>query len=258
MAARASGSCVSTSPLRSTVASGSASFGAMTPIPPVRMPGACSASKRCLRSMVRHPSSGCAMLVSRFFVPNAGMRPKPSAADLEARTCDGGAAFLSSGRYHHHLGINVWQSTDAGARDEAAAGLAWFSMEVEKQDLFAAQEEGLRQAGRRSQRRRAAWKPSTPGARGCGSSRSDQIRPIAPVPSFAVSSAAFGGRRRNSPAILTKSFSCTSENGWKPTAVISASSVKRGGSIMWGLISLIYHLSCRSSLVAMRKHHLAA
>ncbi len=58
-----------------------------------------------------------------------------------------GAAFLSSGRYHHHLGINVWQSAGAGRRDETATGLAWFSLEVEKQDLFAAQEERLRQAG---------------------------------------------------------------------------------------------------------------
>jgi catechol 2,3-dioxygenase len=58
-----------------------------------------------------------------------------------------GAAFLSSGRYHHHLGINVWQSVGAGRRDETATGLAWFSLEVEKHDLFAAQEERLRQAG---------------------------------------------------------------------------------------------------------------
>jgi hypothetical protein len=130
-----------------TVASGSASFGAMTPIPPVRMPGAWSAGKRCLPSMVRHPSSGSAALISRCFVPNAGMRPKPSAADLRARTCDRGAAFLSSGRYHHHLGITVWQSAGAGTRDEAATGLAWFSLEVEKQDLFAAEEQRPLQAG---------------------------------------------------------------------------------------------------------------
>jgi catechol 2,3-dioxygenase len=58
-----------------------------------------------------------------------------------------GAAFLSSGRYHHHLGINVWQSAGAGRRDETGTGLAWFSLEVEKPDLFAAQEERLRQAG---------------------------------------------------------------------------------------------------------------
>lgn len=58
-----------------------------------------------------------------------------------------GAAFLSSGRYHHHLGLNVWQSAGAGRRDDKATGLAWFSLEIDKPDLFAAQEERLRKAG---------------------------------------------------------------------------------------------------------------
>jgi catechol 2,3-dioxygenase len=58
-----------------------------------------------------------------------------------------GAAFLSSGRYHHHLGLNVWQSAGAGRRDDKATGLAWFSLEIDKPDLFAAQEQRLRQAG---------------------------------------------------------------------------------------------------------------
>ncbi len=58
-----------------------------------------------------------------------------------------GAAFLSSGRYHHHLGLNVWQSAGAGRRDDTATGLAWFSLQVEKPDLLAAQEERLRRAG---------------------------------------------------------------------------------------------------------------
>jgi catechol 2,3-dioxygenase len=58
-----------------------------------------------------------------------------------------GASFLSSGHYHHHLGMNVWQSEGAGRRDEAATGLAWFSLEVEKSDLLEAQQERLRQAG---------------------------------------------------------------------------------------------------------------
>jgi catechol 2,3-dioxygenase len=58
-----------------------------------------------------------------------------------------GAAFLSSGRYHHHLGLNVWQSAGAGHRDDAATGLAWFSLEIENADLFVAKEERLRQAG---------------------------------------------------------------------------------------------------------------
>jgi catechol 2,3-dioxygenase len=42
----------------------------------------------------------------------------------------GGAAFLSSGRYHHHLGINVWQSTGAGLRPAETTGLGWFSLEA--------------------------------------------------------------------------------------------------------------------------------
>jgi catechol 2,3-dioxygenase len=58
-----------------------------------------------------------------------------------------GAAFLSSGRYHHHLGINVWQSAGAGRRDDTAAGLAWFSLEVAAQEMLQAQQDRLRQAG---------------------------------------------------------------------------------------------------------------
>jgi catechol 2,3-dioxygenase len=58
-----------------------------------------------------------------------------------------GAAFLSSGRYHHHLGMNVWQSQGAGRRDDTTTGLAWFSLVTEKQELLAAQEERLRKAG---------------------------------------------------------------------------------------------------------------
>lgn len=58
-----------------------------------------------------------------------------------------GAAFLSSGRYHHHLGMNVWQSQGAGRRDDQATGLAWFSLVTEKQELLAAQEERLRKGG---------------------------------------------------------------------------------------------------------------
>ena len=58
-----------------------------------------------------------------------------------------GAAFLSSGRYHHHLGINVWQSSGAGPRDDTATGLAWFSLEVATQEILEAQEQRLRQAG---------------------------------------------------------------------------------------------------------------
>jgi catechol 2,3-dioxygenase len=58
-----------------------------------------------------------------------------------------GAAFLSSGRYHHHLGINVWQSAGAGPRDDTATGLVWFSLEIASAEILQAQEQRLRQAG---------------------------------------------------------------------------------------------------------------
>ena len=58
-----------------------------------------------------------------------------------------GAAFLSSGRYHHHLGLNTWQSAGAGRRDDAATGLALFSLEIATPDILQAQEQRLRQSG---------------------------------------------------------------------------------------------------------------
>ncbi|MDE5454793.1 VOC family protein [Bradyrhizobium sp. CSA112] len=58
-----------------------------------------------------------------------------------------GAAFLSSGRYHHHLGLNVWQSSGASQRDDTATGLAWFSLEIASPEILQAQEQRLRQTG---------------------------------------------------------------------------------------------------------------
>jgi catechol 2,3-dioxygenase len=43
----------------------------------------------------------------------------------------GGATFLSSGRYHHHVAGNIWHSAGAGPRQNNCAGLAWFSIEAE-------------------------------------------------------------------------------------------------------------------------------
>ncbi len=48
------------------------------------------------------------------------------------------AAFMSSGRYHHHVATNVWHSRGAGPRDGDHAGLSWFS--------FAANDAGTRDA----------------------------------------------------------------------------------------------------------------
>lgn len=41
-----------------------------------------------------------------------------------------GASFISSGGYHHHIGVNTWHSQRAGARNDKRAGLDWFSMEI--------------------------------------------------------------------------------------------------------------------------------
>jgi len=40
----------------------------------------------------------------------------------------GGATFMSTGRYHHHLAGNIWHSRNAGQRDPECAGLAWFEI----------------------------------------------------------------------------------------------------------------------------------
>ena len=42
----------------------------------------------------------------------------------------GGATFMSSGGYHHHVGANVWHSDGASRREAGRAGLAWYSLEA--------------------------------------------------------------------------------------------------------------------------------
>jgi catechol 2,3-dioxygenase len=52
------------------------------------------------------------------------------ALGLELTRRRGGATFMSSGGYHHHVGANVWHSDGAGLRDGDRTGLAWFSIEA--------------------------------------------------------------------------------------------------------------------------------
>jgi catechol 2,3-dioxygenase len=47
------------------------------------------------------------------------------------------AAFLSSGGYHHHLGVNTWMSRGAGRRDPEALGLAEIGLAVRDEALKA-------------------------------------------------------------------------------------------------------------------------
>jgi catechol 2,3-dioxygenase len=52
------------------------------------------------------------------------------AVGLDLTRRRGGATFMSSGGYHHHVGANVWHSDGAGMRSNDRAGLAWFAMEA--------------------------------------------------------------------------------------------------------------------------------
>jgi catechol 2,3-dioxygenase len=59
----------------------------------------------------------------------------------------GGAMFMSSARYHHHVATNTWHSPGAGRRDDNRAGLAWFSIEAKDDATLAAVAARLRNAG---------------------------------------------------------------------------------------------------------------
>lgn len=66
---------------------------------------------------------------------------------LELTRRRGGAMFMSSARYHHHVAANVWHSQGAGRRDDARAGLAWFSIEASDEAELAAAATRVQQAG---------------------------------------------------------------------------------------------------------------
>jgi len=59
----------------------------------------------------------------------------------------GGASFMSSGRYHHHIAANVWHSQGAGRRETDRAGLTWFSFEAADKAAFDAVKARLETAG---------------------------------------------------------------------------------------------------------------
>lgn len=58
-----------------------------------------------------------------------------------------GASFISSGGYHHHVGVNIWHSRGAGPRNPDRAGLEWFVMEISDQPMMDTLEKRLRAAG---------------------------------------------------------------------------------------------------------------
>jgi hypothetical protein len=58
-----------------------------------------------------------------------------------------GATFISSGGYHHHVAVNTWHSSGAGARNGERAGLDWFSMEINDQPTIDGLKKRLGAAG---------------------------------------------------------------------------------------------------------------
>jgi catechol 2,3-dioxygenase len=68
------------------------------------------------------------------------------AVGLDLTRRRGGATFMSSGGYHHHVGANVWHSDGAGMRDKDRAGLSWFSIEAADDTALNAVRERLKSA----------------------------------------------------------------------------------------------------------------
>lgn len=59
----------------------------------------------------------------------------------------GSAAFLSAGGYHHHLGMNVWESAGAAAPPADAVGLRYFTVNLPNADEMSRVTNRLLQAG---------------------------------------------------------------------------------------------------------------
>ncbi|MDC9826552.1 VOC family protein [Devosia sp. ZB163] len=70
-----------------------------------------------------------------------------AALGLDVTSARADAVFLSSGRYHHHVALNTWESRGAGQRDATTTGLARFSLTLADADLLASRREQLGAAG---------------------------------------------------------------------------------------------------------------
>ena len=83
------------------------------------------------------------------------------ALGFEVTTAMGASAlFTSAGGYHHHVGMNVWESRGAGARTEAL-GLDHFTVVVPDAPALAATAERLASAGWQFQREMSPDGPAT-------------------------------------------------------------------------------------------------
>lgn len=84
-----------------------------------------------------------------------------------------GAVFASAGGYHHHLGMNVWESRGAGPR-EPALGLESFEVLVDEEDLEAVR----RRLGANDEDGAEASRPASPTA-GVGRGGEGELEPSA-------------------------------------------------------------------------------
>jgi catechol 2,3-dioxygenase len=66
------------------------------------------------------------------------------------------AAFVAAGGYHHHLGLNSWQSRGAGRSPDSAPGLRRVQFELDGGDAIDALERSLADAGAEEQPARGA------------------------------------------------------------------------------------------------------
>jgi catechol 2,3-dioxygenase len=58
-----------------------------------------------------------------------------------------GALFISAGGYHHHLGLNIWQSRGRGPAPAGTAGLRYFTLELPNEEARAEVVERVKAAG---------------------------------------------------------------------------------------------------------------
>lgn len=67
-------------------------------------------------------------------------RDEPFYRDLigldEMANLQGSAAFLSAGGYHHHLGMNVWESANAAPPPPDSVGLRYFTLNLPDQEAL--------------------------------------------------------------------------------------------------------------------------
>lgn len=55
--------------------------------------------------------------------------------NLDVVTRYPGALFMSSGGYHHHLGLNIWKGEGVPAPAEHSVGLNWYSLVLANEDV---------------------------------------------------------------------------------------------------------------------------